>query len=127
MKRLLHISLLAIALLSLATPVYAQEGYPVDKGYPVDEPTEEAIEKQSQGAAEAVADQSVDFPAGGEGPEPFKINGYDWRIFGFYYAMIALTMRQLSDDYEKNRGKIINWMLLSYWVIRIILFFVLGY
>ena len=68
MKRLLYISLLAIAMLSLAAPVYAQEGYPVDKGYPVDEPTDEAIEKQSQGAAEAVADQSVDVPAGGEGP-----------------------------------------------------------
>lgn len=30
MKRLLYISLLAIAMLSLATPVYAQEGYPID-------------------------------------------------------------------------------------------------
>ena len=68
MKRLLYISLLAIAMLSLAAPVYAQEGYPVDNGYLVDEPVNEAIEKQSQGAAEAVADQPVDVPAGGEGP-----------------------------------------------------------
>ena len=84
MKRLLYISLLTIALLSLATPVCAQEGYPVDNGYLVDEPVNEAIEKQSQGAAEAVADLAVDVPAGGEGPSVVRI------VFVLLFFVLAL-------------------------------------
>ena len=91
MKRLLYISLLAIAMLSLATPAHAQEGYPVDRGYPVDEPTDEAIEKQSQGAAEAVADQSVDVPAGGEGPF------YGYSIMCYFFAVILIFTHEYTD------------------------------